>query len=157
MVYLYSIISNLVQKRLQYDHNNYDYDNWNWVIYFLTKYIYKYSVNISLENYPQYYDPQYSHPGFTVPEMPEENKGTIWSFWFYKVNNLLSEQYFDITPEYTFKSITNPRTEEISMIIFDATPLIIQRSFIKYLTAKIASKEKKIKRYELRKTNPAEC
>ncbi len=125
MVCLYGLTIEAVQKTEDFMTDVNGFYDWNWLVHLLTRFIFQQSVEYTVYKYEEPHIP--IKLGFT------KNEVSIWNVWFTKVFKSLKKEFFDADKKRTLSVLCNCPAEEVAIIIYDSTPLNMQKTFLSYL------------------------
>lgn len=114
MVCLYGVILRYLEKSLTKQELQ-EYPIWSWLTHRLTNYIYNLGHADDI--------------GVDGPYIPIEGDASPYAVWFNATLTILKDTYDDATPERLYKCCENSPGEEVSIIIFEATPLTLLYAF----------------------------
>ena len=121
MVCLYGLTLEAVGLIVELENLDLYYPIWNWQIHLLTKFMLDTSRNISKSS--GYADDN------EIPYIPSNKCDNVWSEWFTKIGAALRKEFYDTTDQLTFRCLENAPTEEVSILIFEATDLQYLKAF----------------------------
>jgi len=114
MVCLYGVTLGYLEKSLTKQELQ-EYPIWSWLAHRLTNFIY----NLGHAD----------DTGGDGPYIPIEDDASPYAVWFNATLTILKETFDDATPERLYKCCENSPAEEVSLIIYEATPLTLLYAF----------------------------
>ena len=118
---LYSIQTTLTNEQM------YKYPIWNWLLYNLNMYMW---ISVGGNDYAE--------------KWKDINEDNIYRLWLTQLIVALKDTFYDANNERVHKCLINCPDETIAKIMYEATPVIIKKAFVDYISSDTYKNNKKL-------------
>ena len=118
---LYGIQMTLTNEQM------YNFPIWNWLLYNLNKYVW---ISVGGNDY--------------AAKWKDINEDNIYRLWLGQLVDALKDTFYDANNERVHKCLINCPDETVAKIMYEATPVIIKKAFVDYITSDTYKNIKKL-------------